>query len=209
MGYLNNFLKLDCSNDVLTAVGRVNNLSKEITESMAVIKQIKKIVYSSKDEYILHDLCAGNALTSVISSHLFKLKKAIAYDKTPRIREWNFVKRFEYKQIDIYNLPPSLFDNEASSIIIGVHACKDLAERIIEIYNRSNASYLILMPCCRKKVLSSEIPRLIQAKIGGYLAWCYHLSNLCQGKVKMVEDEDVLSPCNCIIVASKQKGASI
>lgn len=203
MGYLNDFLSLDCYNDVLNAVGIINNKTKEISESMAIIKQLKKIILNTNDEYVLYDLCAGNALTSVTASHLFKLKNTIAYDIKERIRSWELVKRFKYINIDIYDDYNTFISIKDPSIIIGVHACTDLAKQIIEIYNHSNASHLILMPCCREKVSSSDIPKLIQAKIGGYLAWCYYLSKQCEGKVKIVEDKNILSPCNCIIIAHK------
>ena len=95
--YLNHFLSLKCSSDVLEVVNPLGNkAAKEITESMAVIKHIKRIAIAEKHKYGLLDLCAGNALTSVLAVHLLPIKGAIAVDKRVRNRKWDMVKRFKY-----------------------------------------------------------------------------------------------------------------
>ncbi len=101
--YLEQFLSLNCSGDVLNACLPINNPSKEITEAMAMIRQIKPIVLANKMRFALIDLCAGNALTSIIAVHLLPIKGALAIDLKPVQRPHREnVKRFVYLKGDIY-----------------------------------------------------------------------------------------------------------
>jgi hypothetical protein len=198
--YLNEFLKLKCSGDVLNVVGPMNRAEKEISESMAVIKHLKSISLSNPMEYTLYDMCAGNALTSVIASYLLPFKNALAIDKRFRNRDWDKVQRFNYLCLDLNN-----FDIESvsqNSVIIGIHACGEASRLIIDIYNKSKANYLVLMPCCVGNIQIS-VPQVIREAIGKYLIWCWDLASVVEGKVSLKIDNSCLSPCNGIIVAHK------
>ena len=196
--YIDEFLSLRCAGDVLNVVNPLGNKSqKEITESMAVIKRIKHIVL--KDEpmtYSVVDLCAGNALTSVLAAFLFPIKQAIAVDKKPRNRKWNTADRFDYRLRDILNDPITGIDK--NTIIISIHPCGKLAEKVCEIYNKSEASHLILMPCCKGQFKSNQ---WLKERLGNYGEWCLHLSNLVDGQ--LVQDMNVISPKNIVITAKK------
>ncbi len=101
--YSSSFLDLICAIDVLeTTYPLGNKARKEISESMAVIQKMKKLVLDEPDRYTLYDLCAGNALTSVISIHLLPLRRAEAIDKLPRERSWHLAKRFDYNFVNIF-----------------------------------------------------------------------------------------------------------
>ena len=126
--YVDEFMKLKCSSDVLSVVNPLGNkASKEITESMGIIKKLRKIVIKDPMKYTLYDLCAGNALTSVIASFLLPVKESIAIDVKWRKRRWHLAKRFTYLEYDIYDLASSFI--EENSIIIAVHPCGNLARR--------------------------------------------------------------------------------
>ena len=201
--YLNQFLGLRCAPDVLGVVGEMGKkAAKEVTESMAVIRRLRHIALHG--EYGLIDLCAGNALTSVLAVHTLPFKWATAVDKRERDRAWHRAERFHYHVQDIND---KLIINNACGhykdpiVIIAVHACGQLAERVIELFhNTPEAKHLVLMPCCEGKE-KNRVPYCIRKRIGHYLAWCWHLNDLAKGKLLI--DQQVLSPKNGIIIASK------
>ncbi|MFA6712133.1 MAG: methyltransferase [Candidatus Caldatribacteriota bacterium] len=200
--YISEFLNLRCAGDVLnvcTPLG--NNAAKEITETMGVIKVLRDIALKNPRKYVLYDICAGNALTSVLAAHLLPFYRVEAIDKEWRERRWDEVKGFYYTKKDIFKLPFSFFCHE--SIIISIHPCGKLAKRIIELYNNSFAEYLILMPCCEGS-LSGQY-QLVEEKMGKYFAWCLELQTKCKGTTSMYRDYNIKSPKNYIIIANKNQ----
>jgi hypothetical protein len=147
--YINAFYDLKCYSDILDILNPISGRKKEITESMAVIKQIKKIVLKKPDKnFVLYDFCAGNALTSTLACFLFKNVIAFPIDKAVRVRDWHKIERLEYIQSNIKKenwnslIHYSLFREHPLSevIIIGVHSCGE---------NRwiSNMEHVSLRPC--------------------------------------------------------------
>ncbi len=207
--YLEQFLSLNCSGDVLNACLPINNPSKEITEAMAMIRQIKPIVLANKMRFALIDLCAGNALTSIIAVHLLPIKGALAIDLKPVQRPHREnVKRFVYLKGDIYakEMPSFLTllhsADQTDLIITSTHPCGNLAHRIIELYKSvESAKHLILMPCCKGNYLG-KYPELFQKKLGKYLLWSWDLAQQADGT--LIQDEHVLSPCNAVVTAHKE-----
>ena len=202
--YERHFYDLRCSPDVLATVGFVANIQKEITESMGMIRKLKRFALARPNEYGLIDLCAGNALTSVLAIHLLPFKWAMAIDNKPREREWDRAKRFAYQVDDI--MDPHVLDvllpQLSPYVIVSVHACGQLAERAIELYQNTEAArHLVLMPCC-EGIGKNRVPLVIRKKIGHYLAWAWHLNDLAGGKLYV--DKNVTSPKRAIIVASKE-----
>jgi hypothetical protein len=199
--YLTRFLNLKCAGDVLNVTRPINGIEKEITESMAVIKYLKDITMKSPGKHTLYDMCAGNALTSVIAAHLLPVKHAFAIDKGVRKRHWELVRKFTYmhstniRHIDFNTI-------EENSIIIGVHACSKLAETIVNLYMHSRASHLILVPCCISSSYQETIPSIFTDGIGKYAAWAWHLSMACNGK--LYRDDRCLSARNLVVVANKK-----
>ena len=199
--YTSEFLSLKCAGDVLNCCSPLGAKSqKEITESMGMIKRIRSIFLSEPMKYNLVDLCAGNALTSVLAVHLLPVSVAKAVDIKPRRRKWNKAKRFSYDELDIYG--GTIFDYvDSDTIIICVHGCKDLARRVIEIYKKSNAKALFMMPCCNGK-LTRKYPQSIIQTLGKYKIWCWDLlQDMAEKDAKniFVEDKKILSPKNVII----------
>ena len=199
MDYFNQFKELKCSSYVEDAVLPILNFKKEISESFAIIKLLKRIVLkkTGKHQYDLYDLCAGNALTSVISAFLLPVNNVYAIDHTERKRNWNDVDRFEYINKDIFEFNLDHVKNE--SIMIAIHPCCKLATCICDIYNNcNNIKHLLLMPCCIGPHNRKYSP-LLKNK---YYAWSLYLSNLVDGKEFI--DKKCLSPKNVIIMASKK-----
>jgi len=204
--YIEQFLSLNCSGDVLNACLPINNPSKEITEAMAMVRQIRSIAIANKMQYTVVDLCAGNALTAIIAVHLLPIKESLAIDLKPVQRPHHRVKRFAYIKGDIYSKGmPSLLTlyiaDQTDLIITATHPCANLARRVIEIYEETGAAkHLILMPCCKGKY-EVKYPKVILEKMGTYLLWSWDLAQQVHGT--MIVDKNILSPCNAVITTSK------
>ena len=197
--YMERFLSLRCCGDVLNSVSKMSRPEKEVSESMAIIKHLKNIVLAKPNKYAVIDLCAGNALTSVLAVHLLPIKYAIAIDKHKRKGEYNRVSRFDYLEGDIdlnyYNI------NRKDSVWISVHPCQT-AEKIVKLFNKSKAHALIMMPCCHG--LSDDVfgKSWLRRKLSEYDLWTYHLAKkIKNANVKIVTDKYCLSPRNNIIIA--------
>lgn len=207
--YVNEFFDLTCYPDILDILNPISGRKKEITESMAVIKYLRRLALKNPEKkYFLYDFCAGNALTSATACFLYSNIQAMAIDKAVRDRDWEKIQRFTYVESDIHEtwehyIQLNNFDGIAKSIIIGVHPCRELAKRIIEIYNKSEADHLILMPCCTGGQYKFSLPQVIKEKVGDYLTWCVYLLNLVEGKKRLIVDESILSPKNALIIANR------
>jgi len=197
--YVDEFLSLRCAGDVLNVCNPILNARKEISESMALIKKIKPLIIPHKGKYNILDLCAGNALTSVLAVHLLPISNAIAIDKRVRDRQWDKVKRFHYVFGDIYNNSHFRFFKDIidkDTIIVSSHPCGELARQIIKIYKESNAKALFIMPCCEGK-LHRKYPNFIRTKIGRDGIWCWDLAQ--DIGAKLSKDNRCLSPKNIIL----------
>ena len=201
--YLRQFLGYKCAGDIMNVVSPVQKMEKEITESMAVIKEMRGITLKHPMKYNIVDMCAGNALTSVLSVFILPVKSAIAIDMRARKRRWHLADRFTYWEKNINEYRHELYEViNQNSIIIGVHACGNLSTDIIDIYKASQAKHLILMPCCHG-TMTKTVPNAIKDLVAdSYKVWTWQLAEECDGRFKF--DKAVLSPKNGIIVASKE-----
>lgn len=205
-GYVDRFFSLNCSGDVLNVLGKFSNPSKEITESMSIIKQMKDLTIKKPMEYTMLDLCAGNCLTSVLAAHLLPIKHAYAIDIREKGKRFDGVNRFSYLKMDMKD--PSFISNlskevdlNAPIIITGVHACKDLALEIIHLHKTIPNSHLFLMPCCKGQINHAvlSIPSGLQKRFTKYELWSWYLANEAQGD--FIIDKGITSPCNIIVKA--------
>lgn len=201
--YSDMFLGYNCSGDILNAVSPMGQTTKEISETMAIIKLMKDIALKRKMELCLYDFCAGNALTSVTAVHLLPIKHAYAIDKKRRDRKWSIVQRFSYGFQDIFDFNVSSI--EPDGIVVGIHPCRELAIRIIEIFNTSKAKYLFLMPCCHNGMQKKKtLPNAVHEALPKNLRWAYHLSTLVKDSdVNIFKDRRCLSPHQYVIKAVK------
>lgn len=206
MQYINEFLGLKCVADVMASVGSLGkNAAKEITESMAVIKRARSIFLDSTytTPITVYDLCAGNALTSVLISFLFKVDHVYAIDKKPRERRWELINSFTYLTKDINNIDEESVEKD--SLIIAVHPCSKLATHVCTLYNKSAAKYLIMLPCCVGSMpdIGSRYPHIVREKVSKYTLWSLCLAEKVNGNVH--EDKKCLSPANHVITATKEE----
>ena len=216
-GYLSEFLSLKCVGDVWNVVNPLGTKAqKEITESMAMIHVLRSIVLRRPMELHLIDMCAGNALTSVLAAHLLPIALATAVDKRERKRRWDAVKRFRYIVRDIKEFEHVDYRdntgkyNPHSIIVMAVHPCKTAPDIVKYFIQSEAAEYLLMMPCCRGGVdrFVKRFTTLELEKFGRYEQWCLYLAELCREskgvKVQVYRDKKCISPCNIMIVAEKE-----
>lgn len=95
--YLEQFLGFRCAGDVLNAVGPMKEGPVAISQAVALFRAIRPEVMRKPNEYQLVELCAGNAIASVLAIHTLPLKHAFAYNaREPKLAEFKQVKRFDF-----------------------------------------------------------------------------------------------------------------
>ena len=207
--YLSQFLQFKCAGDVINAVAPVQKMGKEITEAMAIRKQLRKIVLPEPMKYTVLDLCAGNGLAGILAVFTLPVKHCFAFDNRKRERPgFKMVERWEYRHADIQT--EALGDYGIGiwpdSIIISSHPCGELARKIIRIYNKGKGvKALILIPCCLPSHKNFGLPHLVTDNFSSYDQWSMYLYQKCRGKKQCVKDTHILSPANNVIYAVKDK----
>jgi len=194
MSYVNEFLTYRCAGDVLNSVAPLNNAAKEISESMALLKSVKGLALRHPRMLRLWDLCAGNALTSILAVHYLPFAYAIAVDRKLHKRPgYARVQRWEYRQGEIDSLHGQISVND---VLVASHPCQ-AAEDICRLFNDSPARAMFILPCCQGKI-SSKFTQLTRGKMSRYELWCLHLARLVDGECSK-RDTQVLSPMNIIV----------
>ena len=195
MRLIDEFLSLKCAGDVMNAAGPVRKAAKELSEAMSLIHAVKSIILREPMKYHVVDLCAGNALTSLIAVHLLPILSATAIDIKPRARGSHLeVKRFRYVIGDVYDdLLWMGFPRPA--IFVSAHPCGDLA-RVITA--KASEEKFAVMPCClphKRSYSGSE--KFIAEKLGKYAAWAFYLARLSGAEI--AEARHCLSPARLIV----------
>jgi hypothetical protein len=201
--YIEQFLSMRCAADIIGVAHPVKKFAKEISEAMAIIRRIKATLLKDPMSYNVVDLCSGNALVPLISAFSLPSKWNWAVDIAPRKRQWEKVKRFSYINTNIHEkfIKEYINNLDGPVILTASHACKNLAIQTTELYNNTKAEMLVLMPCCIGKI-TQRISNKMESRIGRDNLWALHLSNLVNGR--LIQDDDVISPKNRIIIANKR-----
>lgn len=225
MQYLNQFLSLRCSGDVLNATAPISNGAKEITEAMGMRELVKRIVHAKDQNYVHIDLCSGNCLAPILSAFTFSNVYAFGVDLRKPRDSFKDVKRFVYFRGDIHDLTVMESDalngafHEPEKMSIGVstsetailsamHACGNLSKHIIDLFLKSCAKHLILCPCCIGKGNGWIHDAALNAlRMNDHDAWCLYLASTLHDAgiddIHIIKDNHVLSPRNMFIVAHK------
>ena len=207
MNYMDEFLRLKCAVDVLNVVNPIGNKPvKEISESMAIIKGMKRVVFRVKpNTYSLFDVGAGNAITSVLAQHLLPLSCSWAIDKRLRNRNWSKVNQFIYCEVNFKDFMEEPRISPTPVIMIGVHSCKELSKEIINAFNENlYIKHLFLMPCCEGS-FKSVMPSYMKENLSKAVDWVYYLYDRLEVKDKdIIQDKKCLSPKNLIIEAHRE-----
>lgn len=219
--YIDEFLSLRSAPDILAATGHFNARgSKEITEAMAIIARVRKLMHMRPIPTTIVDLCSGNALVPLIATHLFDVQ-AMAIDKRyPRshyIARKDSLDKFTAPNVARYlylvcDVTSAKFRQQDASlwdritIVTAVHPCQR-ALHICQLFISSRARALVLMPCCEGGCQYKKSQYLVD-KLGTYGCWCLHLYNILAASpgmtVRMAEDRHVLSPKNVVITAERE-----
>ncbi len=208
--HLSRFLKLKCAGDVINAVAPINNFEKEITEAWAIVRVIRPLILSNPGKYNILDLCAGNALTSVLSVFLLPITYSVAVDIKPRKRRYETIDRFEYVLGDVNNWGFVNKQINKKTIIVSSHPCQN-AVGIANIFNYSKAKALCMIPCCNGSFDSVPGVGFLRDKMCKYDIWSYFLLNLIDqktvcDKLSLTTDYYCISPKNNVLYAEKNKG---
>lgn len=197
MNQVDKFLSLKCSADVLEAVQPLKNASKEISESMILIEAVRSYVLGNQNVTLV-DLCAGNALTSVIAAHLLPVERVIAIDIRPNKRNgYANVKRFEYLEANIFveDLWYKIAELDPV-VVVASHACKNLASHIAN-QTRAFDLHLAMLTCCQNYGSMNAYFRDLGNIIGKYAAWTAFVAHQAEGRFKLVKE--CLSPANGLV----------
>jgi hypothetical protein len=90
-----------------------------------------------------------------------------------------------------------------NTIIISVHPCKNLAKRVIELYNITNSPALVLIPCCSGKV-PNEYKKKDEHTCESWANYLYSLIDSNNFYRNILQDNKCLSERNIIISAMKR-----
>jgi len=131
---------------------------KEIEKARAFISLISPLFKNYTNNGKVIDLCSGNGLASFMfllnnsrsQSVMYDIKRTNKFARLERLFQ-DCELDYEFNQQDI-NEPISL-DNR-SRVIISIHPCSELADRVIHLGLKSNIPFAV-MTCCHKQVEKS------------------------------------------------------
>ncbi len=207
--YIRNFKRLRIAKlfetkEEFRKLRRKNTFWKEITEAMGVRERIKD--YLIRDpEYVVIDVCSGKGFLSTLVALMHPKSKVIAVDlDTSADREhFKYLKNAEFINMDIMSEDFEKLVREAGDkvILTGIHLCRDLSERFIDIVNRNeNIKYAVLVPCCEGK-FPRERYQFVIDELGVYAGWSLYLKDKVREdlKVTLKRDKKIISPKNIVL----------
>lgn len=199
--YLSKFLGLKCAGDILNVLNPIRSgVEKEVSEAWAIMSRVRDTVMAEPNRYNILELCGGNPTTGTLLTFLLPVTKTVVVDKDPVNRPYDRIKKFTYLEKNIFN--DSMYDLiDSNTIMVAAHPCRNLAVRIIHLFNNSNAKELYLMPCCHGQIPSFSQKNFLMEKLGAYLTWAYWLSTLCCGSIEI--DKKCTSPKNAVIIVRR------
>lgn len=200
--YTDEFFSLNCSKDVMLCYDAIKNFEKELSEAMSIKSCVRK--FGNINDYMVLDLCSGNALSALVTHFTLKPYQTIAVDINVRPLHLEHVNGFAYIQHDIRDVKGLLgklndFDGANNIIVTATHPCRDLANQVINVFKslKAKQKHLVMMPCCKGGFSGPRIPQVISDLLGRYLTWSYYLCQKVNGN--MTVDNRCISPCNALI----------
>ena len=212
--YVRSFKKLKISKlfdtkEEFRKLRRKNTFWKEISEAMGVRERIKDYLIKDKD-FVVIDACCGKGFLSTLTALMHPQVKVISVDidDSADREHFNYLKNAEFKKMDIMSDEfEELVKSYDKVILTGIHLCRELSERFIDVVNRNeNVKYAVLIPCCEGKFPRDKYQFIID-ELGVYEAWCYYLKDKVSEnlKVKMKRDRKIISPKNIVIEIEREK----
>lgn len=203
-----------------TAFHRVTNcqsISKEISETMAVVRALLASVDATRPHHVV-DLCCGRGITAAYVAAALPDWHVTAVDRAsesglPHYEEGG-LSNVRFMRLDLFDASCSLRIRERTDevalpvVVLGMHCCGQLSLKVIEVYEDIGAAALVLCPCClpmsSKARAVSELPEHLWSSpvaTEKYTAWATFLSERAAGKLEMVKD--IMSPQNAVISAPR------
>lgn len=137
--------------NLVPIINKLNKPAKELSEALAVFNHIYNVT-REWDKWTLIDLCSGKfALLSAITVLNTRNSLAIAVDiEEPNLEIAN-INRLVYLKASIYEsetLQKLRQLIRGKIIVVGIHCCKTLSLRLIEMTSKLNVDIGYLVPCC-------------------------------------------------------------
>ena len=212
--YTAEFLK--SKDKALIALGlsaKLNGVIKEITEAVGVMDELSGVMANiGPDRWTVIDCCAGNGLLGMsIAMYFDKLvKRVISVDvrkvsvPTPESIELINKKGYDYSYMNASVSDMYRFVNDEPTAIVSVHPCGKSALDVIDLFNRTNASLLVMIPCCIDHRTLKSMRYVSRRHPYRYEEWCYILADMIStGVVDVIRDKGILTPVNTVITATK------
>ncbi len=212
--YVQDFKKLRIYNLIQNAeefkkFRRKSTFWKEITEAMSVRNAIRDRLINDPSHVVI-DVGAGKGFLTTLTALMHPKSKVIAVDidQSADRSHFSYLKNVEFVLMDIMTEDfEKLVRNAGEKVIMtGIHLCRELSERFIEVVNKcENVKKAVLMPCCEGD-FPRERYRFIIDELGVYAGWCCYLQEKIDKniKVRVKRDKKVLSPKNVLIIMERE-----
>ncbi|GAB6066401.1 methyltransferase [Aquifex pyrophilus] len=188
---------------------RKNTFWKEVSEAMAVRERIKDLLIRDPSHVVI-DACSGKGFLTTLVGLMHPKTKVISVDidEGADREHLKYLKNVEFINMDIMSEEFEKLVRDAGEkvILTGIHLCRDLSERFIELVNRyDNVKLAVLMPCCEGKFPREKYQFIID-ELGVYEGWCCYLKDKFSQdlKVRIKRDKKVISPKNVVITAERE-----
>lgn len=208
------------SHTVFHRVTNCHSISKEITETMGVVRAMLASVDGARPHHVV-DLCCGRGITAAYVAAALPDWHVTAVDRAsehglPHYAEGG-LSNVRFMRLDLFDASCLSRIRERTDevalpvVVLGMHCCGQLSLKVIEVYEDVGAAALVLCPCClpmsSKTRAVSELPEHLWSSpvaVEKYTAWATFLSERAAGKLDVVED--IMSPQNAVICAPRVVG---
>ena len=190
--------------NLVPIINKLNKPAKELSEALTVFDHIYNVT-REWDEWTLIDLCSGKfALLSAVTVLNTKNSIAIAVDVEEPCLEIVNINRLTYLKTSICESETLQRLRQLAKgkiIVAGIHCCKTLSLRLIEMASELNADMGYLVPCCSDFPIAKRLG-LWSGGDKSYQAWVNALVKYAERKGfnASVSFEPMLSEKNALIM---------
>ncbi len=206
------FMRRRVSSIVLSLFAGSNNPVKELSEALAVFREVYEDEETRRRSTIVVEVCSGRlAPVAVMTALLIKMGRGWAVDACDmdsrvvelskamgdRLRLFPRTDVHSDKFVEVLREARSLCDY---LVVVAIHSCRTLAVRIMEAFKEVGGDRLLLVPCCAKP---SWARKVVGVEVRGYWDWVYalwsyatHVLNL---PARVFVAKSMLSEANAVI----------
>lgn len=147
--YINRFIKLNCSSDLLGYKLFPN--AKEITETFACLGSVEKVIHGFDETFAKNNkevtACViGDGVVPRTAAFLAHITawNCVSIDPMMRRIDWNEIKRLKVYDTKVEQVP----SQEAENVLIFMPHSHAPIESCWNLYPNTKKKWLIKMPCC-------------------------------------------------------------